>query len=114
MATLHPYLTFHGNCRAAFNFYEKAFAIPISYLGTFGEMPSQDGFELSDEDRQKVTHVTLAVSAETVLMGSDVIGKDAEKLVMGNNVAVSIIANSKEEADCLLHNYPKVEILQCR
>ncbi|MET4081564.1 putative glyoxalase superfamily protein PhnB [Pedobacter sp. UYP30] len=43
MATVNPYLTFDGNCEAAFNFYKSAFCGDFSGLNRFGEMPPQDG-----------------------------------------------------------------------
>jgi len=99
MATVNVYLTFNGNCRQAFEFYQEAFDVEIPYMGTFGEMPPEEGVEMSEEDRSKIMHVSMPISRETVLMGSDTAGKFADEITVGNNFAVSVNAESREEAD---------------
>ena len=42
MTTVNTYLTFKGNCEAAFDFYKSAFGGEFTYLGRFGEMPQDD------------------------------------------------------------------------
>lgn len=102
MATVNAYLTFNGNCLEAFNFYKSVFGGEFSYLGTFGNMPPQDGMPaMSAEDANKIMHVSLPVSTETILMGSDTGGEWSSGYTTGNNFAVSINANSKAEADKL-------------
>lgn len=104
MATVNVYLTFNGNCKEAFEFYKSVFGGEFPYLGTFGEMPPQEGMPpLSGEDKNKVMHVTLPISKETCLMGSDTMGEWAPAFVQGNNFSVSINAESKEEADKLFN-----------
>lgn len=71
MATVNVYLTFNGNCREAFDFYKSVFGGEYPYIGTFGEMPPQEGKEMSSEDKDKIMHVSLPISKETMLMGSD-------------------------------------------
>ena len=39
---LNPYLTFNGNCGAAFKFYEKNLSGKIEMTMTFGESPMAD------------------------------------------------------------------------
>jgi len=48
-------------------------------------------------------HVSLPISKETVLMGSDTGGEWATNFSQGNNFAISITADSKEEADKLFN-----------
>lgn len=103
MATVNIYLTFNGNCREAFDFYKSVFGGEYPYIGTFGEMPPAEGQEIKEEDRDKIMHVTLPVSQETILMGSDSGSGDAAQLVMGNNFSISINAESREEADRLFN-----------
>ncbi|MCU7614015.1 VOC family protein [Chryseobacterium sp. GMJ5] len=101
MATVNVYLTFNGNCKEAFDFYKSVFGGEYPYIGTFGEMPPMDGKEISEEDKNKIMHVSLPISKETMLMGSDTGGDWASKITMGNNFSVSINADSREEADKL-------------
>ncbi len=103
MATVNIYLTFNGNCRQAFDFYKSVFGGEFPYIGTFGEMPSQNGKEISEQDQNKIMHVTLPVSEETMLMGSDTGDEWSSDLKAGNNFSVSINADSKEEADRLFN-----------
>ena len=103
MATVNIYLTFNGDCKPAFEFYKSVFGGEFPYMGTFGEMPPQDGKEIPEEDKDKVMHVTLPISQETLLMGSDNVGEMSSNLKVGNNFSVSINADSKEEADKLFN-----------
>lgn len=103
MATVNVYLTFNGNCRPAFEFYKSVFGGEFPYIGTFGEMPPQEGMPMTEADKDKIMHVSLPISKETMLMGSDTGGEWASSFKEGNNYAVSINADSKEEADKLFN-----------
>lgn len=71
MATVNVYLTFNGNCEEAFNFYKSVFGGEFPYIGRFKDMPPQEGPAMSEEDGNKIMHVTLPISKETCLFGSD-------------------------------------------
>ncbi|SDJ08070.1 VOC family protein [Chryseobacterium jejuense] len=103
MASVNVYLTFNGNCKEAFDFYKSVFGGEYPYIGTFGEMPPTEGKELPEEDKNKIMHVTLPISKETVLMGSDTGGEWASNFKEGNNFSISINAESKEEAEKLFN-----------
>ena len=104
MATVNVYLTFDGNCEEAFLFYQSVFGGEFPYIGKFNEMPpSEDCAPMSEEDGNKIMHVTLPISAETCLMGSDTAGEWSTSFKQGNNYAVSINASSKDEADKLFN-----------
>jgi PhnB protein len=100
MATVNTYLNFNGNCEEAFTHYKNVFKSEFEYIGRFGEMPADEANPLPDHLKNKIMHVTLPIG-NTVLMGSDTGGEWAPELVKGNNFAVSINADSKEEADQL-------------
>ena len=70
MVTINPYIYFNGNCEAAFNFYASTFRKEISHISRFKDAPKSDRniFQESDE---KIMHVTLPISKETQLNGSD-------------------------------------------
>lgn len=99
MATINSYINFNGNCEEAFNYYKGMFGGEFSMLSRFSEMPPQEGMELSTEDKNKIMHVSLPVGKETVLMGSDVGGEWAKGLTVGNNITLSITADTREQAD---------------
>jgi PhnB protein len=100
MATVNVYLNFNGNCEEAFNFYKSVFGGEFPYLGRFKDMPPQEGMPpLPEEMKNKIMHVSLPISKETAILGSDTGGEWAPTFVQGNNFSISITAGSKEEAD---------------
>ena len=103
MTTINAYVTFDGNCEEAFNFYRDAIGGEFSYLGRFGEMPSDGGFEVPESEANKIMHISLPVG-NTVLMGSDRNDAfDAPSFIQGNNFSLSLAPESKEEADRLFN-----------
>ena len=67
-------------------------------------MPPQEGMPaMTAEEGNKIMHVSLPISKETALMGSDTGGEWAPKITKGNNFSISINADSKEEADRLFN-----------
>jgi len=99
MTTVNVYLTFDGNCEEAFNFYKSVFGSEFSSLSRFKDMPPLEGVPPQEgEAGEKIMHVSLPVSKETILMGSDT-GSWAPKIETGNNFSISITTDSKEEAD---------------
>ncbi|MGN6435567.1 MAG: VOC family protein [Agriterribacter sp.] len=100
MATVNVYLTFNGNCEAAFNFYKSVFGGDFPYIGRFKDMPpGEEGKTMSAEDGEKIMHVSLPISKETMLMGSDTGGEWAPGFIQGNNFSISVNTGSREEAD---------------
>ena len=98
MATINPYLTFDGTCEEAFNFYKSVFGGEFTYLSKFGEMPPQEGMPpLSEEHKNRIMHVSLRISPNTILMASDFIPGTHQQIV-GNNISISIDTKSKAEA----------------
>ena len=104
MATINPYLTFLGNCEEAFTYYKSIFGGEFDYVGRFSEMPEDPNYTLSEEDKQKIMHMSLPISKETRLMGSDTAGEWAGKTIVGNNISISITAQTKAEADQLFNS----------
>jgi PhnB protein len=102
MATVNVYLNFDGNCEEAFTFYQSVFGGEFSYLGRFKDMPVQEGATAcTPEIGEKIMHVSLPISKETSIMGSDVGGEWAPAFVLGNNFSISVTTTSKAEADRL-------------
>lgn len=101
MATVNAYLTFNGNCEEAFLFYKSVFGGEFPYLGRFKDMPQDDANKMDPSMGEKIMHVSLPISKETILMGSDTGGEWASSFKQGNNFSISITASSKDEADRL-------------
>lgn len=97
---VNPYLTFDGNCEEAFNFYKSVFGGNFSYVGRFKEMPpSSEGKTVSESEGEKIMHISLPISKETALMGSDSSAEFGHATVFGNNFSISINAPSEKEGD---------------
>jgi len=104
MTTVNVYLTFNGNCLEAFTFYRSVFGGEFPYVGKFGDMPAQDGMPaIPDSEKGKIMHISLPISKETALMGSDSSDAFGHATIVGNNFSVSINTGSKEEADRLFN-----------
>ncbi len=100
MTTVNIYLNFKGNCEEAFRFYQSVLGREFSYISRFKDMPPQDSMgPLSPVDAEKILHISLPISSETSLMGSDTIGEWAESFIEGNNFSVSLGTDSKDEAE---------------
>ncbi len=98
MITLNPYIYFNGNCEAAFNFYKSVFRTEFKYIGRYKDVSKADRqiFQKADE---KIMHISLPISKETILMGAD--NQEASKTEAYNNFSLIIHTDSKEEADRL-------------
>jgi len=66
---LNPYLSFNGECEAAFRFYEQCLGGKIAYMAPYEGTPMAD--HVPPDHRKKIIHATLMVG-DAVLMGSDV------------------------------------------
>ncbi len=102
MATVNIYLTFNGNCEEVFNFYKSVFGSEFNYVGRYSEMPPrEDMHPLADEDKNKIMHIGLPISKETILMGMDNTKEYEAQTTFGNNFSIMATAESREEADRL-------------
>ncbi|MDX1544706.1 MAG: VOC family protein [Christiangramia sp.] len=98
--TVNIYLTFNGDCKEAFDFYKSVFGGEYTNISTFGEMPPQEGMPpVPDDDKDLIMHVSLPISKETMLMGSDTGGEWAKNFKKGNNFSISVNTASKQDAD---------------
>ncbi len=95
MAQINPYLTFNGNCEEAFTLYKSVFGGEYRVFSRFKDMP---GNEIPDSGKEKILHVSLPISEETILMGSDN-NPAMGDVPMGENISLSVNAQSKDEAD---------------
>ena len=101
MAQLSPYLTFNGNCIEAFDFYRSVFGGEYSTIMKYGDIPATEP-AMPGADPEKLVHISLPISAETVLMGCDMPASYGQA-VFGSNFAISINTASKEETEKLFN-----------
>ncbi len=99
MATLNPYIYFNGNCEEAFNFYKSVFQKEFTFIGRYKDVPQTDR-NIFQETDEKIMHVSLPISNETVLMGAD--NKEGyTELLTYSNFSLIVHGTSKEEVDTL-------------
>jgi PhnB protein len=104
MTTANVYLNFAGNCEEAFNFYKSVFGGEFPYLGRYRDMPATGnpgGEPMHEAQGEKIMHVSLQLSKETAIMGSDAGGEWAPAYKVGNNFAISLNTDSRQEAERL-------------
>ena len=97
MTTINPYLTFNGTCEEAFNFYKSVFGGDFPYAGKFKDMPPNPDYPVAEAEKEKIMHISLPISKETILMGSDSSGSFGHASVAGNNFSISVNTDSIEE-----------------
>lgn len=108
MAIANIYLNFNGNCEEAFLFYKSVLGGEFSYLGRYKEMPPQEGMPpLPKEAENLIMHISLPLSKETSLMGSDIYGEWTPVFIEGNNFSICLSPNSKDEAKLLFDGLSK-------
>jgi PhnB protein len=90
---LNPYLSFNGQCEAAFKFYAECLGGEIVMMMKYGESPLAD--QAPPDMQKKVLHVTLALD-DQILAGADAPPDRYEK-PQGFSVTINI--SSPEEAE---------------
>jgi PhnB protein len=90
---LNPYLSFNGQCEAAFKFYQQCLGGNIQTMMTWGDSPMGD--QVPSEWRDKIIHVSLIVG-DTALLGSDAPPDRYEK---PRGISVTIQINDPAEAE---------------
>jgi PhnB protein len=98
---LNPYLTFKGDCEAAFKFYQKVLGGKIEAMLPHEGTPAEE--HVPAEWRKKIMHARLIVG-EKVLMGSDA-PPDRYEEMKGFSVTLGI--TDPAEAERIFHALAK-------
>jgi PhnB protein len=96
-SVINPYLNFNGKTEEAFNFYKSVFGGEFTTFKRMKDTPGGDRIPANEQNR--VMHVALPVGKNTVLMASDIMESMGHTLTMGNNMSISVHAESEREAD---------------
>jgi PhnB protein len=103
MARTSTYLNFEGTTEQAFQFYRSVFGTefvaPIMRMRDIP--PSPDMPPLPEAEKDLVMHVALPILGGHVIMGTDVLPSMREKLVFGTNVSITLVPDTRVEADRL-------------
>lgn len=90
---LYSYLSFNGNCEAAFAFYEQVLGGKVGDKMTYGESPMAD--QVPEEWRDKIMHAQL-ILGDQELMGGDNMPEYFEE-PKGTSVLIAIEDPDKAE-----------------
>jgi PhnB protein len=99
MISISPYLDFKDKTEEAFKFYRSVLGGEFTILQRFKDMPAAG--RMTDREGELILHVSLSLGNGIVIMGSDAPEVHGRKVVFGNNVHISIDAESQEEAERL-------------
>ncbi len=81
------------------NFYKGVFGGEFETFSRFSEMPRQDSMPpLSEDELNRVMHVTLPISDATRIMASDTALGWGPPHAKGNNFSIAVAPDSKDEA----------------
>jgi PhnB protein len=94
---LNPYLTFNGQCEAAFKFYEKVLGGKIEAMMTYGGSPMAE--QTRSDWRNKIMHARMTVG-DKMLMASDA-PPDRYEAMKGFMVTLGI--GNPSEAERVFH-----------
>lgn len=97
MRVVNPYLNFPGTTEEAFTFYKSVFGGEFTGLVRFRDFGGSH-MGVADRDLDRIAHVALPIGDGNMLMGTDVIEGFGQPLTVGNNVYISVQAESAGEA----------------
>ena len=104
MARTSTYLNFPGNTEEAFNFYKSVFGGEFGGNGIarFGDIPTSIEMPpLSDDDKQLIMHIELAITGGHILMGTDASESMGFKVIFGNNIYINLEPDTRTETERL-------------
>ncbi|CAN5687011.1 VOC family protein [soil metagenome] len=102
MAIINPWINFNGNAEEAFTFYKSVFGGEFTRIVRFKDL-SAPGFHVSDEDAEKIMHISLPIGKSNVLIANDVptsLGPVSEN---ENRSKIAVSAETREEADTIFN-----------
>ena len=102
MKAVNPYLNFNGNTEEAFNFYKSVFGGDFLALMRFKDIPGDS--QIPEEVKNGIMHIALKIAPNVILMGTDAVESMGQFLKVGNNMHISLEAESREEADKLFNS----------
>src|SRR3954453_10413782 len=93
--SLNPYLIFDGTTREVVHFYEKVLGGKVMGIMTFGDMPADPNYPLTDDMKDRVMHAHLKVG-EADLMFSDTY--EGMPYQPGNTIQMAIHPKEEDRA----------------
>ena len=84
---LNPYLSFNGQCEAAFKFYAEVLGGNIAMMMSFAESPGCDG--MAPQALDKIMHARLVIG-DDLLMGTDATPDYPHPGINGAHVTINV------------------------
>jgi len=99
MSEVSTCLNFSRNTEEAFNYYKSVFGGEFTGgISRFRDVPPQEKMlPLADEDKNLVMHIALPILGGHFLMGTDAPESMGFKINFGNNVYISLNADTRKE-----------------
>jgi PhnB protein len=94
---MNPYLSFKGECEAAFKFYEQCLGGQLGAIFCYGGSPMAD--QVPGEWSDKIMHGSITIG-DQVLMGADVVPDQYEE---PKGFSLSLQIKSTVEAERVFH-----------
>jgi PhnB protein len=88
------YLAFNGECRAAFQMYERVLGGKMLFMMTNGESPMAD--KTPPEMKNRIMHATLQIPGGSLLQGAD---HPEGRAVKPSGFSVAVTVKDKAEAE---------------
>jgi len=101
MAIINPYINFNGNAEEAFTFYKSVFGGEFLKIIRFKDLSSTE-FPVPEKEANKIMYIALPIG-NNILRANDVPESLGPVNENENRSKISIIAESKEEADKLFN-----------
>lgn len=102
--SIEAYVYFNGNCREAVEYYADVFGTEKPVIMTYGDVPDEDHFQLSDESKNLVMHTNLTLSGSRIMF-SDV--PPGMPPVGGNNISLTYLTDDTEEITSIFNRIKK-------
>ena len=99
MALINPHINFNGNAEEAFNFYKSVFGGELTKKMRFKDISSPE-YSVAETDANKIMYIVLPIG-KNMLMANDIPESMGRVSETENRSKISIIAESREEADRL-------------
>jgi PhnB protein len=103
---LNAYLSFNGQCEAAFKLYEECLGGKITFMMTWGDSPMAG--ETPPEWSKKIMHVTLALG-DSLLQGADASPESYQK---PQGIAMSLQLADPAEAERIFKTLSEGGVVQ--
>lgn len=93
--TINAYLSFNGNCEEAFLFYKSVFRKEFTNVSRYKEIPRDK--PLSEEEGNKIMHISLGITDDIELMGTDIPELVDDNVTKGKTITLSVMAKDEKE-----------------